>query len=305
MMERRFEDETGRRRLIDLLREQKMVRGSDALADELSKLVKVKEVRAGEVLIEEGADDTDLYFILDGVFDIVIRGKRIAQRNAGTQVGEMAAAQPGQRRSASVIASSNALVARLEEKDLVVLGEKFPDIWRQIARELARRLLERNQFIAVSREMVRVFIISSVEALPIARAVEDALEHDNFHIVLWPNDVFRVANYAIEDLERELEAADFAVAIAQPDDLVKVRKQKRSAPRDNVIFELGFFMGRLGRARAILMEPRGEDVKLPSDLKGITTIPYKYAEGCDLSVAMSPACNRLRNHINRLGQYNG
>src|ERR1035437_1106990 len=116
-MEKRFEDETGRRRLIDLLREQKMVRGSEALADELSKLVKVKEIRKGEVLIEEGADDTDMYFILHGAFDIVVRGRRIAQRNAGTQVGEMAAAQPGQRRSASVIASSDALVAKLKEQD--------------------------------------------------------------------------------------------------------------------------------------------------------------------------------------------
>jgi len=304
-MENRFENETGRRQLMDLLREQKMVRGSEALADELSKLVKLKEIRKGEILIEEGADDTDMYFILDGAFDVVVRGKRIAQRNAGTQVGEMAAAQPGQRRSASVIASSDALVATLHEQDLVLLGERFPDIWRQIARELARRLLERNQFIAVSREKIRVFIISSVEALPIGRAIEDAFEHDNFNVVLWPNDVFRVANYPIEDLERELEAADFAVAIAQPDDLIKVRRQKRSAPRDNVIFELGFFMGRLGRARAVLMEPRGEDVKLPSDLKGITTISYKYAEGDALPVAMSPACNRLRNHINRLGPDNG
>jgi CRP/FNR family transcriptional regulator, cyclic AMP receptor protein len=304
-MERKFDGEAGRRRLLDLLREQKMVQGSDALAEELSKLVEIKDLRAGDVLIEEGGDDTDLYFVLDGVFNVIVRGKRIGQRSAGTQVGEMAAVQPGQRRSATVVAFSDSLVAKLTEADLVALGMKFPDIWRQIARELARRLLERNRFIAISREKIRVFIISSVEALPIARAVENAFEHDNFHVVLWPNDVFRVANYPIEDLERELEAADFAVAIAQPDDLVNVRKRKRSAPRDNVIFELGFFMGRLGRTRAILMEPKGEDVKLPTDLKGVTTISYKYASGSGLSVAMSSACNKLRDHINLLGPYNG
>jgi CRP/FNR family transcriptional regulator, cyclic AMP receptor protein len=249
-----------RERLIDLLREQKMVRGSEALAEELSKLVEVKELKAGEVLIEEGADDTDMYFILDGVFEVFVRGKRIAQRAAGTHLGEMAAAQPGQRRSASVMALGDAVVGKLQEKDLALIGEKFPDIWRQIARELARRLLERNRFIAASREKIRVFIISSLEALAIARGVENAFEHDNFHVVLWTHDVFTVANYPIEDLERELEVADFAIAIAQPDDLVKVRKDQRFAPRDNVIFELGFFMGRLGRTRAILMEPRGEDV---------------------------------------------
>jgi len=304
-MERKFEGEAGRRRLLDLLREQKIVQGSDALAEELSKLVEIKNLRAGDVLIEEGGDDTDLYFILDGVFNVIVRGKRIGQRSAGTQVGEMAAVQPGQRRSATVVAFSDSMVAKLTEVDLVALGMKFPDIWRQIARELARRLLERNRFIAMSREKIRVFIVSSVEALPIARAVENAFEHDNFHVVLWPNDVFRIANYPIEDLERELEVADFAVAIAQPDDLVNVRKRKRSAPRDNVIFELGFFMGRLGRTRAILMEPKGEDVKLPTDLKGVTTISYKHASGSVLSVAMSPACNKLRDHINLLGPYNG
>jgi CRP/FNR family transcriptional regulator, cyclic AMP receptor protein len=304
-MERKFEGEAGRRRLLDLLREQKIVQGSDALAEELSKLVEIKNLRAGDVLIEEGGDDTDLYFILDGVFNVIVRGKRIGQRSAGTQVGEMAAVQPGQRRSATVVAFSDSMVAKLTEVDLVALGMKFPDIWRQIARELARRLLERNRFIAMSREKIRVFIVSSVEALPIARAVENAFEHDNFHVVLWPNDVFRIANYPIEDLERELEVADFAVAIAQPDDLVNVRKRKRPAPRDNVIFELGFFMGRLGRTRAILMEPKGEDVKLPTDLKGVTTISYKHASGSGLSVAMSPACNKLRDHINLLGPYNG
>ena len=304
-MERKFEGEAGRRRLLDLLREQKIVQGSDALAEELSKLVEIKNLRAGDVLIEEGRDDTDLYFILDGVFNVIVRGKRIGQRSAGTQVGEMAAVQPGQRRSATVVAFSDSMVAKLTEVDLVALGMKFPDIWRQIARELARRLLERNRFIAMSREKIRVFIVSSVEALPIARAVENAFEHDNFHVVLWPNDVFRIANYPIEDLERELEVADFAVAIAQPDDLVNVRKRKRPAPRDNVIFELGFFMGRLGRTRAILMEPKGEDVKLPTDLKGVTTISYKHASGSGLSVAMSPACNKLRDHINLLGPYNG
>ncbi len=214
----------GQRRLIDLLREQNMVRGSETLAEELSKLVELRELKAGEVLIEEGADDTDMYFILDRVFEVFVRGKRIAQRTAGTQVGEMAAAQPGQRRSASVMALGNAVVAKLQEKDLVLIGEKFPDIWRQIARELARRMLERNRFIAASREKIRIFIISSVEALPIARGVENAFEHHNFHVVLWTHDVFTVANYPIEDLERELEVADFAIAIAQPDDLVKARR---------------------------------------------------------------------------------
>jgi predicted nucleotide-binding protein len=77
-----------------------------------------------------------------------------------------------------------------------------------------------------------------------------------------------------------------------------VRDEDWPTPRDNVIFELGFFMGRLGRSRAILMEPRGERLKLPSDLAGITTIRYKV----EPAVSMGPASNELREHIMRLGR---
>ena len=36
---------------------------------------------------------------------------------------------------------------------------------------------------------------------------------------------------------------DFAVAIAHPDDRTKIRDEDWPTPRDNVVFELGFFMG--------------------------------------------------------------
>ena len=63
-------------------------------------------------------------------------------------------------------------------------------------------------------------------------------------------------------------------------------------------------MGRLGKARAILMEPRDEGIKLPSDLAGITTVTYRYVKGNDTAAIMAPACNALREHILRLGPNN-
>ena len=74
---------------------------------------------------------------------------------------------------------------------------------------------------------------------------------------------------------------------------------------DNVIFELGLFMGRLGRKRAILMEPREEKLKLPSDFAGVTTVPYRYEPGASAAALMGPACNRLRSHFLELGANNG
>lgn len=72
-----------------------------------------------------------------------------------------------------------------------------------------------------------------------------------------------------------------------------------------MVFELGLFMGRLGRQRAILMEPREEKVRLPSDMSGVTTVPYRYEKGRDAVALMAPACDKLRNHILEFGPFNG
>lgn len=117
--------------------------------------------------------------------------------------------------------------------------------------------------------------------------------------------MFRATSYALESLESAVDESDFAIAVAHSDDLTLFRGEDWPAPRDNVVFELGLFMGRLGRKRAILMEPREDKVKLPSDLSGITTIPYNYEPGKDAAARMAPACNILRNHINDWGPFNG
>ena len=81
------------------------------------------------------------------------------------------------------------------------------------------------------------------EALPVARAIENAFSHDPFATIVWAQGVFRVTNYTLESLENELEKCDFAVAIAHPDDQTHVRDEDWPTPRDNVIFELGFLHG--------------------------------------------------------------
>jgi CRP/FNR family cyclic AMP-dependent transcriptional regulator len=299
----RFEGDDGRRVLVDLLKEQKMVGGNEALADEISKVGELRDVDRDASLIEQNGEDTDCFLILSGTFTILVNGKKVATRGATDHVGEMAAIQPSQRRSATVVAAERAVVLRLTEPQLAGLGQKYPNVYRAFAKELARRLMQRNLLMTALREKIRVFIISSVEALPIARAVQNAFDHDPFTVVIWTDGVFRASQYPVESLEREIDQSDFAIAIAEPDDLTESRAQTKPTPRDNVIFELGFFMGRLGRHRSLLLEPRGEEVKLPSDLTGITAIAYKY-DPKDLPAAMGPACNRVRDIINDLGPNN-
>jgi predicted nucleotide-binding protein len=169
---------------------------------------------------------------------------------------------------------------------------------------LANRLYERNTLVNQAHDDIRVFIISSVETLPIASALQESFAHDPFLVKSWPDGVFRASSYAIESLTAELDRSDFAIAIAQPDDLTQKRGETFMTPRDNVLFELGMFIGRLGRHRTFLMEPARSDVKLPSDLTGITTVPYKTGDPKDLLALIAPAVSQIRRAILDVGPNN-
>lgn len=301
----RFRGDAGRNTLMDAMMQQAIVCGNRELAMELVDRAELVDVSEGHAIIKQGAEDNDLFLIIAGAFKIIVNGREVGIRGRGDHVGEMVLVEPTQRRSADVVASESAIVAKLTHSDATEIASRHPDIYRVIARTLARRLLERNKLVGKHREKIRVFVISSVEALEVARIIQNALAHDGFVVRLWTDDVFKVASYALESLENEIDDSDFAIAVAHGDDVSLYRGQDWPAPRDNVVFELGLFMGRLGRKRAILMEPREDKVKLPSDLSGVTTIPYNHKAGKDAASLMAPACNVLRQHINEWGPFNG
>lgn len=303
-MLQRFEGDSGRRLRSEALASQKLVGGNRVLAEALADSVQLLSIAPRGVLIEQGAADNDVYFILSGAFDVVVNGRLVARRFPNDAVGEMAAVEPMQRRAASVVAAEDSVVAKLDEATFSKFAAEHPEMYRAIARELARRLHQRNALVNATREKVRVFIISSAEALGVARTIQSAFAHDPFTTVIWTDGVFKVANYTLQSLEDQIDNSDFAIAIAHADDVTESRGKNWPSPRDNVIFELGLFMGRLGKERAILMEPRDDGVKLPSDLAGITTIPYRIEKGADAAALMGPACNLLRDHITRLGPNN-
>jgi predicted nucleotide-binding protein len=298
----RFSGERGLALLVEELHRQSLTAGMPELSQALAEAGTLEEVKRGRTLIEQGDDGTDIYFIIAGSFGIFANQRRVNVRRAGVHVGEMGAVSV-QRRAATVVAEEDGIVLKVSESNLSQLADRFPIVWRRIAQELCRRLDQRNALIRLPNEKIRVFVISSAEALPVARELEIAFAHDPFLTVVWAHGVFRVTNYTLESLEDELDRSDFAIAIAHPDDKTTVRNEDWPTPRDNVVFELGFFMGRLGRKRAILMEPRlGTKLKLPSDLAGITTIRYNFEEGSDAQVMMGPACHELRKHIMALGR---
>jgi CRP/FNR family cyclic AMP-dependent transcriptional regulator len=299
-MKERFEGEDGARRMSEAFRQQKAALGDQTLAEDLCQASELVELEVGKAFITEGTGDSDIFFILLGEVAVIVKGKTVATRKAGEHVGEMAAIDPAQPRSATCIATVPTVVGRVTEAKLSAIALKHPSLWRSLAVELSRRLAQRNALVRTSNERPVVFLISSKEALPLAYEIQGLLQHDAL-IRVWTNDVFRVSQYPIESLEEALAEADFAIAIAQPDDVVTSRTATQGAPRDNVIFELGFFMGHLGRTRTMLLEPAGTDQKLPSDMKGLMSVHYKTGSTKDQSALLSPACTEIRKHIQKHG----
>ncbi len=143
-----------------------------------------------------------------------------------------------------------------------------------------------------------LFIGSSVEGLDVAREVELQLQHAAI-TTIWKDGVFAPGAGTLEALMNVLDQFDFAAMILSPDDLGESRGQSYASPRDNILFELGLFMGRLGRSRVFIVHAEDAGLKLPSDLAGITLAPYRRRD--NLAAALSPTCTPIIKAIRALG----
>ncbi|WP_460044421.1 TIR domain-containing protein [Pseudomonas sp. S2_H01] len=268
----------------ELLLRQQLVEHEPTRAAFLAEHGDLMSVAAGEPLVTIGEFESDVYFILIGETKIHV-GKHVISESfgAGNHIGEIAALQVVAR-SATVTALDEVIVLRLGKTDFKEFLTQFPGAGLALAKDLAGRLETRNANIIKPGKKHRIFAISSSEALDVAHTGYDAIHHgDIFEYAPWTAEVFKLGNYPMEDLEAELMKADFAIAIAQGDDIVESRKAHSAAPRDNVIFELGLFIGVLGRKRTILMAPTKMDIKLPTDISGITIVRY------DTDIVKNPA----------------
>lgn len=260
---------------MEALRDQTVVGRNAGAAEALLQHVELCQLGDGEILIEQDGTDNDIYFILVGSVRIVVNGREVATREQGEHVGEMALVDPGARRSATVVARGMVVVAKVSEPDFVRVADAHPGVWRALAIELGLRLRQRNRFHAEPNRRPVVFIGSSREALPVAMTVRKILAADRaLEARLWSQGVFGASRFAIEDLEQQVSDADFAVLVGGPDDRVRSRGRERHAPRDNIIFELGLFMGSLARRRTFLLVPANVDLKIPTDLLGLTLLKY-------------------------------
>jgi predicted nucleotide-binding protein len=175
--------------------------------------------------------------------------------------------------------SRNKLVSRLESAGLnpIRRGEDWLEVGDfdtaiEAALHGASLSTSGISYAPAQSAMPRVFVGSSSECGGHAVATKKILEENRTLSVTYWKDLFGTAGAltAIEVLTRAAdEQFDFAVFILSPDDVLTLRGESTNVPRDNVIFEMGLFIGALGRKYVFLITPDTRDAKLPGDMGGV------------------------------------
>jgi hypothetical protein len=141
----------------------------------------------------------------------------------------------------------------------------------------------------------KVFIGSSTERLDIAYAIQENLDHDG-EMTVWTQGIFKLSKASLDSLVVALDKFDFAIFVFHPDDITQIRNTAFDTVRDNLIFELGLFIGRLGKDRVFFLIPRSIDkLHLPSDLLGVAPGTYDNSrDDGNLNASLGPFCNQVR-----------
>ena len=143
----------------------------------------------------------------------------------------------------------------------------------------------------------RIFIGSSSEELTLAESTKKILEPE-FEVTIW-NDtvwdtaVFKINNNFLHDLLKATLQFDFGILLGTTDDKVVVRKQEKLQSRDNVLFELGLFMGRLGLLKCAFVVEK--ELNILSDIKGISLARFSKNEPRSFIDAISTVGELFRN----------
>ena len=145
----------------------------------------------------------------------------------------------------------------------------------------------------------KLFIGSSKKNLRVAKALSVGLK-EVATVTVWDEGVFGLGYGFLETLVKKLEEYDFAAFILAPDDVTTSNDHAKPAPRDNVLFESGLFMGVLGRDRVFLVYDESVGIKLPSDLAGVSLAPYDGARiGGEAASAVAEAALLIGDRISK------
>ena len=167
-------------------------------------------------------------------------------------------------------------------------GTKYIESIRKITRsaiipfgrDFARHLRRNRSSVPVSRaepsDLKRVFVVHGHEEAPremVARHISD--------LGLKPVILHEQPNQGMTIIEKLEASGDvgYAVVVLTPDDIGRSKQESGEKPRvrQNVILELGYFLGRLGREKVIALLK--DEVEIPSDYMGVVYVRFDDAGG--------------------------
>jgi hypothetical protein len=140
-------------------------------------------------------------------------------------------------------------------------------------------------------EKPSIFIGSSSEGLSIAQAVKCWFDR-YADADVWNENVFKLNQSFLESLLDAANLYDFAILVLTPDDVLVSRDVTSSVARDNVIFEHGLFLGRLGWKRTFIICE--ETVKVLSDLSGISIAKFRKRDDGNLVSSVGTTCYKIK-----------
>lgn len=129
-----------------------------------------------------------------------------------------------------------------------------------------------------------LFIVSSSE-FPIYRlqfkdSLNTMLKHlslDYIECLSWRDDGVFKQGYSFLDTLVKMPP-NYVVVLVTPDDTAVIKGKEYIIPRDNVVFEYGLFLGKLGLDKTFFVTPKNTpDLQIMSDLKGISTVRYRFS----------------------------
>lgn len=151
-------------------------------------------------------------------------------------------------------------------------------------------------------EHIKIFIGSSSEGIPIAEAIQENLAtYGDCDTVIWSQGVFGLGQGTMEALVEELPTFDFAILVLTADDLVQSRGETKQSARDNVLLEFGLCVGVLGRKRTFAIYDRTAQIRIPSDLAGVTLATYRPHQDGNFQASLGETTSKIKRAFRDLG----
>lgn len=158
-----------------------------------------------------------------------------------------------------------------------------------------------------------VIIFSSSKALKIAEGILQNLEKDKDTLIahLWRKDFFGDNKATpIWTFFKKLFCYDFAILVMADDEIIKDDKSTGGTtfiPKDNVIFELGAVMARLGPQKTFIVAPNEPKVRMPGYFDDVKPLILEYdnksAREGDYATATSAACLQIKQKMGVIDKF--